>query len=98
VSKQEEAEMAESITPKYRVEYWDQTGKHVCAWNEGVPSDAKARNWRWEMNLSFQPSGVNGHVVGCPGGFTLHVNRVHVVRQSDGEIVASARMPMFEVL
>jgi hypothetical protein len=90
--------MSTTVTPRYRIEYWDQTGKHLCAWNEGAPTAEKAENWRREMNVSFQPGGVNGHVVGMPGGFTLHVNRVHVVRQSDDWIVASARMPMFEVV
>jgi hypothetical protein len=93
--------MGKIVTPKYRIEYWDQTGKHVCAWNEGVPTAEKAENWRREMNVSFQPGGVNGHVLGLPGGFTLHISRVHVVCQTGllaGEVVAAARMPMFEVV
>lgn len=87
--------MGKSYTPKYRVEYRDQSGWHSQCWS-GRVSDKHAEDWRVAMNKSFQPGGNNAHISEAVG-YVLHVSRVLIKNQRSGQTVARAVMPMFEV-
>lgn len=89
--------MGKIVTPTYRVEYRDQTGWQSAAWTGGKPSDANAERWRVSMNESYKPNGANAHIPQALK-FIPHTSHVRIVRQSDNKIVATATMPMFEVV
>lgn len=99
--------MSRSYTPKYRAEYRDQTGKWKwIIWNvrgcngwtgNGQPSKYNAERLRKSMNESFNVGGVN-YAASEAAGYIIHINRLRVVNQSTGKIVAEAVMPMFEVM
>lgn len=98
--------MGRSYTPTFVVEYRDQRGWHTQAWTNAqgktqvrkAPTDEEAEEWRKTMNKSFQREGSNFHVSEA-AGIILHVSHV-VVKQNvpGGRTVASATMPMFEVV
>ena len=97
--------MGRSYTPKYRVEYRDNTMNRFAAskWltydakRLGKPSDASAEKLRQSLNKSFAPGGVNWNV-SVAAGVVVHVQSVKIVRQADNEVVATATAPMFEVV
>ncbi len=101
--------MGKSYTPKYRVEYRDNTmvvDMHVptmhpgrISWpsNLGKPTNAKAEDLRRKMNQSFQPGDVNGHVSKSLD-VVVHIYRLWVIEQKTGQWVAEANMPAFEVV
>ena len=92
--------MGTTWTPRYRIECWDQGGKHLMAWDGrglGVPTHAKAEAWRQDMNASYQLGGINGHIAPAIG-YVPHINRVQIVHQRTGGVVCAACMPMFEVV
>jgi hypothetical protein len=99
--------MGSSSTPTYRVEYRDQGRTWQSAiWNvkagpnrtgHGQPTDENAEKWRKAMNASFQAGGTNAHLAGM-AGYVPHINAVRIVHQATGRVVATAVMPMFEVV
>jgi hypothetical protein len=89
--------MGRIVTPKYRVEYQDQQGKHIAAWRDGKPTDAKAEAYRVGLNESYKPGKPNAHIPKALG-FIPHTSAVVVVCQKTNEVVARAKMPMFEVV
>lgn len=99
--------MGTTRTPTYRVEYRDQgRAWQTAIWNvkagvnrtgHGAPTDANAEAWRKGMNLSFQAGGTNAHLAGARG-YVPHINAVRIVHQASGRVVATAVMPMFEVV
>ena len=103
--------MGKSYTPKYRVEYRDNSDMlrprnalpvepGRLSWPSqrfGKPNDAKAEQFRADMNQSFLPGEVNGHV--SDGlGIVVHIYRLWIVEQKTGLRVAEASAPMFEVV
>ena len=100
--------MSRSFTPKYRVEYRDNTMfiGHVptmhparMSWPShlGKPNNAKADSLRRKMNQSFQPGDVNAHVSNGMGT-VVHIHRLWVIEQKTGSWVAEANAPSFEVV
>jgi hypothetical protein len=97
--------MGRSYTPTFRVEYRDQKGWHDQAWSDPLgrtqlrkdPTDAQAEEWRKTMNRSFDLGGTNYHVSQATG-ILLHISEVRIIRQKTGKVVATAKMPMFEVV
>jgi hypothetical protein len=98
--------MGRSYTPTYRVEYRDNTmtrwttPPHWLTYDSkrhGRPSNAKAEAIRVSLNASFGPDGVNFHVSQA-AGVVIHVTKLWIVRQADGEVVGAATAPMFEVV
>lgn len=93
--------MGKSVTPKYRAQYYDQSGKHMIDWcckRNGRPTEANAEKLRQSLNKSFGPDGVNYHVSKA-AGYIIHVHKVDIERNTlYGEIVATAKAPLFEVL
>ncbi len=101
--------MGRSYTPKYRVEYRDNTmyvdgrvptmypGRVSWPSHLGKPSNAKAEDLRRKMNQSFQPGGVNGHVSNALNT-VVHIYRLWVVEQKTGTWVAETTAPAFEVV
>ena len=87
--------MGRIYTPKYRVEYRDQAGWHSQAWKGTANSDSLEK-WRVAMNKSFQTGG-NNYLVSEMIGYEPHINRAMIVRQSNSQVVADVKMPMFEV-
>ncbi len=93
--------MGRSVTPTFRAEVkgsgwnfdmfgWD------CKTN-GRPTQMNVDQYRWSLNKSFQPGGVNFHVSDSRGVIP-HVSTVRVIRQSTGEVVAESKAAMFEVV
>lgn len=102
--------MGKSTIPAYRVEYTTQ--QHGAAWwssmiwhvksgvnrtGYGMPTDANVEKWRVAMNRSFQPGGSNAHLADARG-YVPHINKVRVIEQKSGRVVATAKMPMFEAV
>ena len=93
--------MGRSTTPAFRSEVigtnwnfsmfgWD------CKTN-GRPTQANVDQYRFSLNKSFQPGGVNFHIAESRG-VVPHVSEVRVIRQSTGAVVATSKMGMFEVV
>jgi hypothetical protein len=97
--------MGRSYIPTYRIEYRDNTmhpmaGSHIIAYDfkrDGKPTDDKAEAIRKKINSSFAPGGTN-YDLSKLHGVLIHVQRLHIVRQSSGETVAKSTAPMFEVV
>ena len=103
--------MGKSYPPKSRVEYRDNsdmlrprnalpTEPGKLSWPSkhlGKPTNAKAEQFRKDLNQSFQPSGVNGHVSKSLNT-VVHIYRLWVIEQKTGQWVAEANMPAFEVV
>lgn len=99
--------MGRSYTPKYRLEYRDNSlacrkNPHYFHWmclpaGFGVPTERKLSEYRRALNTSFAPGGVNDHV-SEGAGFVIHVGRVRAVEQKTGRVVAETVAPMFEVV
>lgn len=87
--------MGKSYTPTYRVEYRDQSGWHSECWN-GKATEARLEQWRVARNGSMQPGGVNAHIPPALG-FQPHISHAKLVHQKSGQVVATTKMPMFEV-
>ena len=92
--------------PTFRAEYRDQQGTHDMIWNvrsgtnrtgHGKPTEVNAERLRQSLNHSFTSSGINHHVSKARG-YLIHVNRIQVIRQSTGKVVAQTDAPMFEVV
>lgn len=96
--------MGRSYTPAYRIEAeCNVPGMSFFAWDvkiHGKPTDANAEKYRVSMNDSFQPGGVNEHI--ARGDQVVpHIIGIKIVAQKGakaGQVVAEARMPMFEVV
>lgn len=97
--------MGKITTPPYAVRYKDQKGWHIACWEHRIkapyfgnkPSNVGAELWRVAMNASFQHGAVNAHMAKMCG-YVPHISHVVVYRQSNGEIMGKAAMPMFEVV
>jgi hypothetical protein len=97
--------MGRSYTPKYRVEYRDNTMNRLGtdrilsydAKRYGKPTDAKAEDLRRALNKSFNVGGVNWHVSEA-AGVVVSVNRLRIINQRSGQVVAESNAPMFEVV
>jgi len=96
--------MGKSTTPKYRVEYFDNTsGKilpHTQAWDcksYGRPSLENLEKWRKSMNQSFKPGGVNYHISES-AKILIHITKASIVRQKDNVVVTYVKMPLFEAI
>lgn len=86
-----------SYTPKYQCFVYDQERKYGLAW-KGRASEARAEKFRVALNKSFQPGGSNDHIRLRNGGIP-HVHRVDIVTNDRYyNVVATASMPMFEVV
>ena len=102
--------MGKSYTPKYRVEYRDNTETtyprfnsypqhaHLMGWPKslGKPSNDKAEKLRQDMNTSFNHGGTNYHVSQSTG-VIIHIHTLNVIEQNTGMVIAEANMPAFEV-
>lgn len=93
--------MGRSFTPKYRIEFKDNLSPRSgwMAWEThyGKPTQANLEKWRKAMNASFQKDGCNFHV-SQSSGILVHYSSAKIVRQSDGQIMAETKMPMFEAI
>ncbi|MDP2661737.1 MAG: hypothetical protein Q8R28_13500 [Dehalococcoidia bacterium] len=105
--------MGRSITPKYRVEYWDQAGFHQEVWDSrpinrpldrnrtgyGQPTQANLERWRQARNESMLPGKVNEQVSKMYG-YMPHISRAQIVHNvpGKGSVVAEVRAPAFEVV
>ena len=93
--------MGRSVAYTYRIEAASNVhGLELFGWDckrLGRPSDTRAENYRTDMNKSFLPGGVNFGVSEA-SGVIVHLSEVRIVRQSNGEVVARAKAPMFEVV
>jgi hypothetical protein len=92
--------MGKTVTPKYHAFY--RTNVNPRGWNDimwkGRPTDANAEDFRKMLNKSFNEGGSNYHISKAEG-VILHVIEVQVRRNvRNGEVVASAKAPMFEVV
>lgn len=103
--------MGKSYTPKYRVEYRDNSDRlrprnalpvepGKLQWPSkhfGKPTDAKAESFRQDLNQSFLPGAVNGHISESLG-VVVHITRLWIIEQATGHKVAQAVAPAFEVV
>ncbi len=93
--------MGRVTTPTFRVEIKTNAPAYLTdgVWNSrtmGRPTAENAEAYRQRLNQSFLPGGVNG-----PRNDTdvvIHVHTIRIVRQSNNEVVAEAKAPMFEVV
>jgi len=98
--------MSKTRTPKYRVEYLDNTvesrksrrytAERTMAW-DGRATRARLEAWREAINASFESSGVNAHLSDALG-YVVRIGRSRIVNQRTGEVVAEYVPPMFEVV
>ena len=95
--------MGRTITPTYRVEFKDNVSGHYWntqAWNGNSDGRATAQNletWRNRYNKSFQSDGNNFHCSKSVGRI-IHISEARLIRQASGDVVATTKMPMFEVI
>ena len=94
--------MGKVYTPTFRAEVRDNTSQawFHSAWNvkdHGRPTDKNAERYRRSLNESLKIGGVNEHISKA-AGFLVHTSAVRVIRQATGQVVASAKAPLFEVV
>lgn len=93
--------MGKSYAPKYMVRLVDQNGATEMVWDcrsNGRPTDKNAEKFRQRMNDSVQPGGCNDHLKVFGEGIP-HFSKVIVRRnERNGQVVAKANAPMFEVV
>jgi hypothetical protein len=96
--------MGRSTTPTYIVKTFERkpdgsTKVNKMAWSKkGKPTAGQAEDFRRAYNLSFLPGlGVNSHVSKALG-YVPHASKVEVWNQKTSQLVATAVMPMFEVV
>lgn len=99
--------MGRSTTFKYRIEEGsDKRGwKTFAGWRcadkgKGKPTDANLTRYREAMNASFLPGGCNYNPTFSDrvSRTIPHIAGLRIVNQTNGEVVAVAPMPMFEVI
>ena len=100
--------MGRSYTPKYRVEYRDNTMfshgvpslyPQSMAWDtkrDGKPTNANLEKWRKAYNESFNTGGVNFHA-SQGTGVIIHIYKAWIIEQKTGAWVTQTDAPMFEV-
>lgn len=82
--------MGKSVTPKYRVEYKDQEGKHISDWmvkEKGKPTEENLDKWLMDLNKSFLTGGVNEHISESLG-FVPAALSAKIVEQRTGDVKA----------
>jgi len=92
--------MGRSYTPTFRV-VPETNGFHMtnACWDSkryGRPSEKTAREYVQKFNESLQPDGCNSHIGKAYP--TARMIGCQIVRQATDEVVASYRVPMFEVI
>ena len=88
--------MGQTVTPTYRVEYHDQTGKRICTWH-GRATIQRLADWIHAGIESHKVGGCNLHISEMLG-FIPVPHKAVIVRQSTGEVVVSWKAPMFMVI
>lgn len=86
--------MGHSITPTYRLEYWDGS-THSQAW-QGRATVKRLESWVFDYSASLRAGGVNQHISRSLGYIPYPTIAV-IVRQSDGERVAEWSAGKFQV-
>ena len=94
--------MGRTIIPTYYAETRDNRnlGWLHLAWNcrdHGWPSVENAERYRDSLNKSFKIGGVNEHI-SRSAGILVHVSELRIIHNKTGEVVASAKAPLFEVV
>ena len=102
--------MGKSYTPKYRVEYRDNSqvlpggvptmyAKRMewCVSRDGKANAANLEKWRKAYNESFAHGGVNWQC-SILSGVVIHIYRAWIVEQKTGQWVAEVNAPMFEIV
>ena len=92
--------MGRSVTPTYRVEIESTPDCHMTAaiWRKeyGRPTEANIKVYVEKFNESLKPGGCNEHIGKAhPESRMLGAT---IVRQADGKVMASYRVPMFQVI
>lgn len=91
--------MGHSTTPTFRTEVKGNTHNfEMFRWDcktNGRPTQKNVDRYRSALNKSFQPGGVNFH---AGERVAAHVSEVNVIRQAGGDVVATSKAPMFEVM
>jgi hypothetical protein len=64
---------------------------------DGRPTEENLEKWRRDYNRSFNPGGSNWHVSEAVG-HVIHISKARIVRQKSGQVVATVRASMFEVV
>lgn len=98
--------MGKSITPKYRIELWEnrRTTWFPCSiqmcWfvkNYGPVTNKNLERWIEKYNQSYQPGGVNWHVSERTG-IVHYCHTAKIVEQKTGEVVAEYHAPAFMIM
>jgi hypothetical protein len=94
--------MGKSITPKYRLEYYDNNRKimpYIQGWSckeHGRPTDKTLEKYLYSLGKSFEIGGVNKHISKSKG-FILYPCKGYIIEQKTNQIVATWKAPMFMV-
>ena len=92
--------MKKSTTFIYRVEYTLNRAPVRHGWNckhNGRPTVENLRKFREATNKSYVAGGCN-HGLSVAEGVIIQCGDARIVRQSNGNIIAEVRQPMFEVI
>lgn len=88
--------MGRTVTPTYRMEYWDQGGHHQQAWS-GRPTNANLAKYIRAHIKSLKKGGVNYHV-SLALKYIPVPHKARIVRQKTGDVVATWKAPSFMVI
>lgn len=91
--------MGRIVTPKYRVDYWDNSGKHSGAWivsDDGKPNDSNLEKWVMSLVRSYSAGGVNSHI-SASLGYVPFVTMARIVNQKSENVITIWHAAMFQV-
>lgn len=87
--------MGKSITPKYRLEIYDNSGRHSQSWN-GRASEKRLNDYILTYGKSLESGGVNFHLSKSLG-FIPYPNKAEIIEQRSGQVVTRWNAPMFMI-
>ena len=92
--------MSRSYTPKYRVVLTENTGKHTQSWtckDHGRATDNNLERFVSRQNQSYLRDGVNAHLSKMYG-YAPYISRAELINQFTGQVVATFKAAMFQVI
>lgn len=90
--------MGKTYTPTYRVEYYDQLGKHTALWTlPGKPTPDKLAAWITSYHASLKIGGCNEHL-SKSYGFVPFAHKAFIIRQSTRKEICTWRAPLFVIV
>lgn len=88
--------MGRTITPKYRIELADRVMQNPMAWTGGRATQANLEKYIFAYAKDLEAGGVNEHIAKALG-YVPYPTYARIVKQADGEVMATWKAGTFQV-